>query len=327
MLAAIGLLLLLRLVSAEELYHRIVNAHHRGELVALCNRLGLVGNAVEVGVWHGGFARHNLRTWHGRRYYMVDAWQHRSNDSSFDKNDVGSGSWEYHLNVANDATAPWLESGRAVIVRRLSEAAAASFADEFFDFIYVDANHEFGGVDRDLRLWWPKLAPGGMMAGDDFADAHDFFSRSRAHVHYKWGVKSAVASFSADVGSPFFLTIAEHYHASTETNPTGTREFDEPSEDETRNAQHAIGGSRGRRSRITRGNMNFPAWYMFKRRRHGSGLATHGRAEPPGRATNCTDLKGHEWCASRAQHCLGSEYVTARCRRTCTDSCRSLRAL
>lgn len=66
---------------------------------------------------------------------MVDAWQHRCNDSSFDKNDVGSGSWEYHLNVANDATAPWLESGRAVIVRRFSEAAAASFADEFFDFI------------------------------------------------------------------------------------------------------------------------------------------------------------------------------------------------
>ena len=37
-----------------------VNAHHRGELVEICNLLGLTGNAAEIGVFHGGFSRHNL---------------------------------------------------------------------------------------------------------------------------------------------------------------------------------------------------------------------------------------------------------------------------
>ena len=59
------------------LYHKIVNARHRGELVELLNNLNLLGNAAEIGVWHAGFARHNLQHWRGKRYFMIDAWQFR----------------------------------------------------------------------------------------------------------------------------------------------------------------------------------------------------------------------------------------------------------
>ena len=39
----------------------VVNARHRGELVDICNQLGLTGNAAEVGVFRAGFSQHNLK--------------------------------------------------------------------------------------------------------------------------------------------------------------------------------------------------------------------------------------------------------------------------
>ena len=53
------------------------NAIHRGELVLLCNEMGLTGMAAEIGVNKGEFAQHNLRHWLGTKYYMIDAWSFR----------------------------------------------------------------------------------------------------------------------------------------------------------------------------------------------------------------------------------------------------------
>ena len=89
-----------------------------------------------------------------------------------------------------------------MLVRRFSEAAAVDFQEGFFDFICIDAGHEYENVARDLEVWWPKLKVGGMLAGDDFVDLHD--TAYAFKVTPNIGVKSAVANFSATVGSPFF---------------------------------------------------------------------------------------------------------------------------
>jgi hypothetical protein len=73
---------------------------------------------------------------------MIDAWQFRSNDTSRDKNARAEDEHEVDFNIAKKATAPWLASGRAVMLRLFAEAAVHVFPDGFFDFIYIDANHE-----------------------------------------------------------------------------------------------------------------------------------------------------------------------------------------
>ena len=240
-------------------YHAIPNAAHRGELAHVCNKLGLTGNAVEIGVWHGGFSRHNLLTWQGSKYYMIDAWTFRANDTvngeiSKDKNlDVGK-KHDYDYSIAVDTVRPWLQSRRAVVMRRYAEAAVHEFADEFFDWIYVDAGHEYANVMRDLRMWFPKLKRGGMLSGDDFADEADTFPNKTSHSKMRWGVKSAVSQFSKAVGSPFFLTFADRDHRSTEKQPKSTLEW----RDE---------GTLFQRSDQTvrvRGHHFYPAWYLFK---------------------------------------------------------------
>lgn len=46
---------------------------------------------------------------------------------------------------------------------------ASCFYDDFFDFIYIDADHTYNSVKDDINAWWPKLKTGGIFSGDDYA--------------------------------------------------------------------------------------------------------------------------------------------------------------
>lgn len=46
-------------------------------------------------------------------------------------------------------------------------AAAGHYLDESLDFVFVDAGHTTETVLKDLDAWWPKIKPGGMLAGHD----------------------------------------------------------------------------------------------------------------------------------------------------------------
>jgi hypothetical protein len=56
-----------------------------------------------------------------------------------------------------------------------------------FDFIYVDASHEYEDVKADIRAYWKLLRKGGVMCGDDYCD---FWS----------GVKRAVDEHVVETG-------------------------------------------------------------------------------------------------------------------------------
>jgi predicted O-methyltransferase YrrM len=58
--------------------------------------------------------------------------------------------------------------GRATVLRMPAPAAAARFADGFFDLVYIDGDHTRAAVEADLAAWYPKVRPGGILCGDDF---------------------------------------------------------------------------------------------------------------------------------------------------------------
>lgn len=45
--------------------------------------------------------------------------------------------------------------------------AAAKFADGSLDFVFIDAPRDFVNVFADVRAWYPKVKPGGVIAGHD----------------------------------------------------------------------------------------------------------------------------------------------------------------
>lgn len=61
---------------------------------------------------------------------------------------------------------PYLD--KIVLVTRSSIFASTLFPDGFFDFVYIDGNHNYESVKQDMSAWFPKVKKGGLMGGHDF---------------------------------------------------------------------------------------------------------------------------------------------------------------
>ena len=71
------------------------------------------------------------------------------------------------------------------IHRMMSWDSAKLFEDESLDFVYVDADHRYESVLKDLNAFWPKIKKGSYFGGDDYTKGHP-------------GVQKAVKEFFAD---------------------------------------------------------------------------------------------------------------------------------
>ena len=49
-----------------------------------------------------------------------------------------------------------------------SADAAKGFPDGSVDLVFVDADHSYDGVQRDVSAWWPKVKFKGQMLGHDY---------------------------------------------------------------------------------------------------------------------------------------------------------------
>ena len=84
------------------------------------------------------------------------------------------------------------------LYRMMSYEAAKNFPDEYFDLIYIDADHSYNGVKKDLEAWWPKVKKGKYFTGDDYSHSH-------APVNgLKFEVIEAVDEFAAKLGLPVY---------------------------------------------------------------------------------------------------------------------------
>ncbi len=70
------------------------------------------------------------------------------------------------------------QAGNITKIKKSSKEASKSFKNKFFDFVYIDANHNYEHVKEDITLWLPKAKY--------FICGHDYHSK-----HHK-GVQKAV---------------------------------------------------------------------------------------------------------------------------------------
>ena len=60
--------------------------------------------------------------------------------------------------------------GVVTLVSKPSKFASELFPDEFFDYVYIDANHSGKCVYEDMTLWLPKVKANGILGGHDMND-------------------------------------------------------------------------------------------------------------------------------------------------------------
>ena len=58
--------------------------------------------------------------------------------------------------------------GKVAIHRGYSHEVCNNFEDNYFDWIYIDGNHQYEFVKKDLELYYPKIKMGGFITGDDY---------------------------------------------------------------------------------------------------------------------------------------------------------------
>ncbi len=83
-----------------------------------------------------------------------------------------------------------------------STVAARIFreAGRKFDFVYLDASHEYKDVLSDLREWWPLVDQGGVLVGDDFE--HPWFDVIRAAMEFADEIGCPLKTHRAFASSP-----------------------------------------------------------------------------------------------------------------------------
>ncbi len=55
-----------------------------------------------------------------------------------------------------------------------SAGAATMYGDASLDWVYIDADHHYEAVRRDILAWLPKVKQGGIIAGHDYAEYEGF---------------------------------------------------------------------------------------------------------------------------------------------------------
>lgn len=164
---------------------------HTGEIVgrnqfpALLKSKGLHGHAVEVGTHRGEFAATLLAAWNGR-LTCVDPWK-----PDYDPEDPAScGDRQADYQTALITLQPYMD--RVRIMHTTSEEACKAFHGEGIEFCYIDGNHQYEYVKRDIHDWWPKLVSGGILAG------HDIVCPGTDNGSWGRYVQPAVLEFAAE---------------------------------------------------------------------------------------------------------------------------------
>jgi GT2 family glycosyltransferase len=130
------------------------------------------GHIVEVGGWKGRSSAYmavELANSGKRiRFDVVDTWEGSPDEGRHqDDPDVRAGRL-YETFLAN--IAPVREYVRPV--RMASVEAARTYADGSLDAVFIDGAHDTTSVLQDCAAWWPKVRPGGLLAGHDSDDTH-----------------------------------------------------------------------------------------------------------------------------------------------------------
>lgn len=149
--------------------------------------LDVPGDVVEVGSWFGAstiYLGHHLPV-HKRLFAVdpgvasLDGLDERGRDHVVSCYHAAGGTSASVL--ARNLYAAGLTGGhlcRVVQVVAPSVVAAKLFAPGSLSAVFIDGDHSYEGVTTDIETWLPCVAPGGIIAGHDYAGPIESVSRA-----------------------------------------------------------------------------------------------------------------------------------------------------
>lgn len=126
---------------------------------------------VELGTWKGHSIIHLAKKLQEQDYefelYGVDLFEnsliHQIEGNNYLSNQVPL-LWDiYNKNLENAKVRHLIKD-----IKNSSWEASSNFEDGSVDFLFIDADHKYESVVKDINFWLPKMKKGGMISGHDF---------------------------------------------------------------------------------------------------------------------------------------------------------------
>ena len=147
---------------------------------------------IEIGVYRAEHAEYMLKVLPIKKLFLIDNYEYYGCDFR-----VG-----YDMRNAKKIMKKRLKKyeDKYKFIEESSDEAWKNFKSKRFDFIYVDGDHIYEQVKKDLENYYPLLKEGGLFGGDDFVNT---FGRS------KYGVIQAVMEFVAKHNLKLFIGVTD----------------------------------------------------------------------------------------------------------------------
>lgn len=150
-------------------------------------RLGVKGKdliGAEIGVYKGEHAESLLENLSIKKLYLIDPYK------LYDEYDEGKkhyGIDQDPLDLVEREAQKRLEkySDKIIWVKKMSTDALIDIPNNL-DFVYIDGNHQYEFVKKDIETYYPKIKLGGILGGHDMYNGFCFEHN---------GVVQAVAEF------------------------------------------------------------------------------------------------------------------------------------
>ena len=146
----------------EELFKPIKRKINRPSLRTLIGKKELVG--AEIGVFTGLNAENILIGLDIKRLYLIDPYLEEDgklSGTTTSSSRILELRYNSHYRLERFHT-------KIVWIEKKSEYAVNDIKDSELDFVYIDGDHTYIAVKKDIELYFPKVKLNGLFCGHDF---------------------------------------------------------------------------------------------------------------------------------------------------------------
>lgn len=145
------------------------------------------GTAVEVGVAYGDFSIHMLEQLQPERFIAIDSFGIQAGDEPWGRRVLEEQRCT-HLDYYQKKFQPWIESGVMTYRQGLSWDMLRQLPDHSIDYLYIDADHSYASVRKEIDAFRSKIKNGGLVQFNDYT----YFDQNAL---MPYGVPKAVHEF------------------------------------------------------------------------------------------------------------------------------------
>ncbi len=157
---------------------------------------------LEIGVASGIFSEIIYKNSEPSILHLIDPWKFNSEGVMGNPDNVTDEEGEKRFKEVNIKFKNEIKNGKVILHRDFSYNILQKFPDRYFDWVYLDAEHLYDDVSRDLNLLHNKIKDDGFILGHDYTN-----NEIAKNLHF--GVVEAVNNFVKEKNYHFLVAT---YH-------------------------------------------------------------------------------------------------------------------